>query len=153
MIAKLDEAIPWYQDPPDSFHDEAGKEIAEIALADIQRGEKVAGLAWVTDGISGVEGDLIRGLGVIAGSDLATLDGILGMEGFGENPTDNTQRGVQGIASMAQTDPDLSRQIVGIDWVRNGIDQLEASVLQAIDRFADENPELGLTLSRYSWFR
>ena len=152
VIAKLDEAIPWYQDPPDSFHDAAGKEIAEIALADIQRGEKVAGLAWVTDGISGVEGDLIRGLGVIAGSDLETLDGILGMEGFGENPTDNTQRGVQGIASMAQTDPDLSRQIVGIDWVRNGIDQLEASVLQAIDRFADENPELGLTLSRYSWF-
>ena len=67
--ARLSEILPWYGDPPDSYHRTVASELAVLWLRKAHFGSAVAHLSWLSDGIQNDETALIDHVYRLATSD------------------------------------------------------------------------------------
>ena len=106
---RLSEFVPWAIEPPDRVHARIWSLLVELWAFDVEFAEELAGLDWVTDGVSSEESETIGVLAALAFEDLGLASTVLGLPGVSSGANADSLGVVHLVARLWGTDADLTR--------------------------------------------
>ena len=120
------EPPPWFADPPDAAHAQALQGIDAIMDLDPSVGTYVAGLSWVTDGITWRELEVLDAL-----LHLTQFDQALARKVVGPDPQ----------LLFLESDFESISQLAGCVWLTDGLNANETMALVGMVRIAKQAPQ------------
>ena len=147
----LSDIIPWFDDPPDEYHVWARRSILDIYLLDLNAGDTLASLPWVTDGIVELEEGGLSSLRRLADTDLALAQRVAALPWFADDITDSERGAVDSLAGLADTDLALAQRVAALPWFSDNITDAEWGAISSLAWLADTDTALALRVVALSW--
>ena len=162
--------VPWFANPPDSTHVEAGETLTEIWLLDSETGSEVTLLSWIVDGVSENEHKSLATLATIAKVDLSTAKSLMKLPWITDELTVSSiwvrNNVLKSIAALVQSELDYAQQEslilednlrlgrIVAEWPSFAVD-LTLGGTQALDNLqiiGRENLMLATVVANFAWF-
>ena len=123
-----------------------------LATADVELGKRLAGYAWVIDGVTDDEWRALRALGNIGSKDLAVAGAISEMSWFADGVTEGESRAISYLDDIASKDIELAKSVTGSLWFSGGVAVDESGAVASLANMASVNLELARLIAGSPWF-
>ena len=151
----LSQALPWVGSPPDAFHRRAAESIIGLWVRDAELGDHVARMAWVVDGVTDDEPDVLSSLRELAASEpelaglLLRLPWVVGMPA---DTAGNVEWIVFGLLSgIGVANPPLARLLASHPLLADDLTLEEWQVVELLVETGFSNLEQARRLAATDW--
>ena len=131
---RLGETVPWFSDPPDSFHYEVAIFLTDLWLRDRSLADVVARLEWIVDGIVWIEADLLKN----TVKNPEVMEQLVSVPWFIDGITHNEGQLLLNLAKRGFQEPYFSWVLRTAEYTTTR--DLRYFLLFALSRFGDARP-------------
>ena len=139
-LASSIKELGWVRDGIDSTESEAIQDLLYIAVTSRSVVSSLVSLSWVQDGIGTDEAEAIDWINNMSGAEVMSAVVALGWVQDGIDDALEI-RTIEKLSYIANDDTGLGLSVVSLDWVRDGIKDLEAKAIDELSHIAHEDTE------------
>ena len=149
-FAHLSEIVPWFK-PPVSHDHFAGMFLIDLWISEVELGNVVAGLPWVTDGVEGQERNVLISLVRISDNDLKVARTVASIPWLSDDVINSERAAIQVLDQIASKDIELAILVVDSQWFTAELSDNSLLAVEILNAMASEDTGLAKLIARGPW--
>ena len=127
------------------------RSLLALAATDVELAKRVAGYAWLVDGVTADESGALRALNTIASQDISVARTIVEMRWFAHDLGEFGWELPVTLQRLADRDVELARSIAGLPWLSDDLRDVEYWLVRHLDGIASSDLELARLVAGLAW--